>query len=178
MPNSRFLKMDALSLGVLLTESMLSWWHRAYLEVNPVEVVAGDIMITSPLTVTPDIPLIRVIERLLEKNVKSVPVVEEDRVIGIVGYREIMALLDRREILFHHEMDLGEIRILLRDRTVRDVMREDIVAVSPDTLLMDVALVMHRNNQHIVPVVDENKHLVGIITRSDLLDHMVGTDEE
>jgi CBS domain-containing protein len=57
---------------------------------------------------------------------------------------------------------------------VREVMTPDPVTVTPDTGVEDLVRLLGENDLPGVPVVDENGHVVGMVTESDL----VMTDEE
>jgi len=49
----------------------------------------GDIMTTEVLTVAPDTPLLLVIDIMIKKHVRRLPVVEESRVVGIVYLSQV-----------------------------------------------------------------------------------------
>jgi IMP dehydrogenase len=105
------------------------------------------------ISVTPDI-MVSEVERLMNENrIGGVPVLEDDRVIGIVSRRDIRAIALRRG---------GE--------RVRAVMtREPITA--PEDITTDEALeLMYTNKVERLPVVDKNGRLTGIITIQDILE--------
>ena len=52
---------------------------------------------------------------------------------------------------------------------VRDIMHRDVISVRPDMTVKEVARVLVENNINGAPVVDEEGHLVGIITMADLI---------
>lgn len=49
------------------------------------------------------------------------------------------------------------------------IQRKSLIAVSPETLVRDIALIFMDHKVSCVPVIDENHVIAGIITRSDLL---------
>ena len=51
----------------------------------------------------------------------------------------------------------------------KDIMTRDLVTVSPDTSLHDAGLLIKEKLINGVPIVDEEKNLLGIITLTDLL---------
>jgi len=53
------------------------------------------VMSTQPLTVAPDTPLSRVLETLVATHVKSVPVVQDGRLVGIVSRSDVVEALRR-----------------------------------------------------------------------------------
>jgi CBS-domain-containing membrane protein len=56
----------------------------------------------------------------------------------------------------------------IRPKHVRDVMKREVLAVQADTNIQQVAALMTENHLHTVPVVDDEKRVVGIISESDL----------
>jgi CBS domain-containing protein len=56
----------------------------------------GDIMTTDLITVTPDAPLLLIIDIMIKKHVRRIPVLEDSRVVGIVYLSTVFdRLLDR-----------------------------------------------------------------------------------
>src|SRR5919204_1832032 len=52
---------------------------------------------------------------------------------------------------------------------VRDIMTSDPVTVGPDASVEEVVQLMRRHELPGLPVVDDNGHLLGIVTESDLV---------
>jgi len=62
------------------------------------QVMAGpvrQVMTTDATTVTPRTPLTRVLETLVRTRMKSVPVVEDGRVVGMIAREDLLAALRR-----------------------------------------------------------------------------------
>ena len=53
----------------------------------------GDIMTRDPVTVTPDMPIIEVAQRLLEHRIGGVPVVEYGHVVGVITESDLFRLI-------------------------------------------------------------------------------------
>jgi CBS domain-containing protein len=61
----------------------------------------------------------------------------------------------------------------------RDIMVQDVIAVSPDTLVRDIALLMVEKHISGVPVLTDNGKLIGMVSQSDLLHRAeVGTERK
>ena len=56
---------------------------------------------------------------------------------------------------------------------VMDLMSETVISVAPETLLFDAASLMLREHIHRVPVIDAERHLLGIISMTDILQAFV-----
>jgi CBS domain-containing protein len=53
--------------------------------------------------------------------------------------------------------------------SVLDIMTKSVVSVSPDTLVIEAAELLEKHNFSGIPVIDNNKKVLGIITEYDLL---------
>lgn len=56
---------------------------------------AESVMTADPMTVTPDLPLSRLLQQLVAKQIKSFPVVEEGRLVGIISREDVLQALHR-----------------------------------------------------------------------------------
>jgi CBS domain-containing protein len=56
-----------------------------------------------------------------------------------------------------------------RRTTVRDIMTPNVITVTPDTSIARVAQLMDQNAVSGLPVIDRDRHVVGIITDHDLI---------
>lgn len=54
-------------------------------------------------------------------------------------------------------------------RTVRDVMTTDVVTVGPHTAFKDIAILLAQHGISAVPVIDENRRVLGVVSETDLL---------
>jgi len=61
---------------------------------------------------------------------------------------------------------------------VGDFMATRVVTVHPDSSIMDAAQLMSKHHLSGLPVVDDNGHLVGIVTEHDLLRRPIGSGSQ
>ena len=54
---------------------------------------------------------------------------------------------------------------------VKEIMIEKIATISPDERVDVAALIFHENRFHALPVVDEEKAVLGIVTSFDLIEY-------
>jgi CBS domain-containing protein len=137
---------------------------------------ATDVMTTHVITVDPDATVRDLATLLAERGISGAPVVGQDgRLVGIISEGD---LLHRAEIgtarrhrerrrswwLDHFASDLARDYVKSHGRTVKDIMTRDVVTVSEDTDLGDVAALLEARRIKRVPVMREGK-VVGIISR-------------
>lgn len=137
-----------------------------------------EIMTRDPLCVGPETDA-RELARELEANeISGVPVIDGlNRVIGVVSrtdllHRVVAGPLGTRPGSFYEMLAEGLTNDdLYPDNLghVEDFMSPDPVTAGPDDLVVDVAQLMVENHIHRVIVVDEERHVLGIVTSLDLL---------
>lgn len=125
-------------------------------------------MQTPVITVPPDMSFLDVQELFVEANIDGAPVVDErGTVIGIVTSTDLLRTLDQ---VSDDEIDPGpdDLTTGLGDVTARDMATPEVVWVTPDTLIRDVARRMRDEGIHRVLVGEDGK-LQGILSAFDLL---------
>src|SRR5262245_24515061 len=97
-------------------------------------------------------------------RVRHLPVVDDrQRVVGIVSDRDLLAAAMTNVLDF----DAVSRRTFLRSIEVAEIMTKDVVSVTPDTSIGDVARILVENKIDSVPVVAGGE-LVGLVTGTDL----------
>ncbi|MFP5071743.1 CBS domain-containing protein [Pseudonocardia nantongensis] len=109
------------------------------------------------VAVPPDTPLDEVAETLLSYRFTAVPVIDEaERLLGLVSEADLMS----------GSLEGGR---RTRARTVSDVMTRDVEIVGPGDPLTHAEALLSGRGFRVVPVVDDDGVLVGVLSRSDLL---------
>jgi CBS domain-containing protein len=129
-----------------------------------------DLMTAKPITVDPKTPMLEARQRMVEKRIRHLVVVENARVVGIVTDRDIRLNLPSPAT----SLSVWEINYLLAQLTVGGVMSASVIVVDPDRPVAEAARIMMDHKIGALPVVDEGR-LVGIITESDFVRAMAGT---
>lgn len=136
----------------------------------------GDVMSRHVTTVAPDSPLPTVVDQLIRRGVKALPVVDHTgRVIGIITGGDLLRRgglgirLSLRGALDENELAWWVQQIARSGRTAREVMTANPRTITPDATLDEAihALAYHRIKR--LPVVSDGGRLVGIVSRTDLL---------
>ncbi|HYA27246.1 MAG TPA: CBS domain-containing protein [Acidobacteriota bacterium] len=130
-------------------------------------------MTIDPATVGPKDSLQKVIELLRRRDIRAVPVVEDDKLIGIVTDRDIRQVAPAYPLF----RDEDEIRRYNENLTVTAAMTAEPMTISSAAPLVQAAKLLETYRISSIPVVDEQK-LVGILTVSDLLREFVAQNEE
>jgi acetoin utilization protein AcuB len=128
-------------------------------------------MTKSMITIKPKDTLRHARELLAKYRINQISVVINDKLVGIVTDRDVRDAYPSSLRLFYGK-DIDEFG---DSHTVEEVMTYNVVAISPQTSLREAAQRLRRQRFGALPVV-ENGKLVGIITRSDLLDAMLAEE--
>lgn len=130
-------------------EERRSRWRREPLR-------AGEIMTKNPKAAHPDSSIRDVAQIMKDENTGIVPVVDASgKLLGVVTDRDIVM----------RSIPEGKDPAVLR---ARDLMTDDVEAVTPDDSVRDVVHTMGDKQVRRVPVVDHEDILVGIISMADV----------
>jgi CBS domain-containing protein len=145
-----------------------------------------DIMIKEVITFSPDDLVYDAAKMLREKKISGAPVVEDERVIGILSETDLMKLIESHDIdvntILPSPFDVLELPVRMKlgldkisdtmkkvaSAKVKDIMSKDVVDISKDEDISKAARIMAKGNINRLPVVDDHR-LVGIITRGDVI---------
>ncbi|NEP07553.1 MULTISPECIES: CBS domain-containing protein [Okeania] len=141
----------------------------------------ADVMSNNPISVKPEMPLKEAIKILAEQRISGLPVVnEQEKLVGIVSETDLMwqesgvtpppyiMLLDSVIFLENPARYEKQIHKALGE-TVGEVMTKDPLTTTPEKSLSAAARLMHEQNIHRLPVLDENDKVIGILTRGDII---------
>jgi len=84
-----------------------------------------------------------------------------DRLVAARSADEVLAIAEIREICIHPRL------------TVRDVMTQRVYRVSPEDSVRDVLALVRQHRLRAVPVVSDEREVLGIVTDRDLLRHFL-----
>jgi len=122
-------------------------------------------MTKSVLTIKPHDTLKQARELMMKHRVNQLLVIVDDKVVGIVTDRDIRDAYPSSLRLMRGK----DVDDFADSYTVEEVMTYNVIIMSPDAPLREAAQRLRKQRFGAVPIVEHGK-LVGIITRSDLLD--------
>ncbi len=149
-------------------------------------VLVKDIMTPDPVTVQVDSPIREAAGLLRKYHIGGLPVMEGDRVVGIVTETDIISLLDTgdlsSDLWLPSPLEVIEIPIRefinwektkraltdISDMEVRRVMSTPVITIDEESDIVDAASLMLRKRIARLPVLRDGK-LVGIVTRADIV---------
>jgi len=118
-----------------------------------------EIMTTDVVTTTSDIDVVYAFEKLMKHKISSLPVVEDDKLVGIITATDVghNLILDKYEL----------------GTSVEEIMIKSVVTISPEDNLETAIKLMKESvsssgilNQ--LPVIEDGK-LVGIVSDGDII---------
>ncbi len=160
-------------------------------------IVASQIMHTPVLTASPEDSISKLEDRLEDRHISGMPVVEDDRMVGIVTQNDIVrlpALMDSMADYVYSELlssgpmletadkdgdgmpDNLSFRSQVDNMKVKDAMRRKVITCEPDTPVERVMQLMADSDVHRIVVADDDKP-VGIISTLDILKLLTGREE-
>jgi CBS domain-containing protein len=145
-----------------------------------------EVMNVHPITVQADDSVSEAARRLRENKISGMPVLEGERLVGIVSESDLLKLLavdeeegslwlpspfEIFEVPFRDLVKWERMSSKMEDiskKEVREVMSRSLHEVSSEETVEDAAAIMTRHRINRLPVVDGEK-LVGIVTRGDII---------
>lgn len=125
--------------------------------------VVGNWMSKDVASVAPEDTVPYAITLMREKDIRHLPVVEDERVVGILSDRVIKDYLPSEAT----SLDIFEINYLLGQLKIRRIMRTPVFTATADTPIEEAALLLYEHRVSCLPVLEQDR-LVGIITDKDV----------
>jgi len=120
------------------------------------------IMTTNPVVIGPGDSAAKARELLATSAIHHLPVVEGGKLVGIVSSADLLKLY-----VLDDEVALSTLA------TVSQIMELKLVVLSTTATLRDAAEKLMHGGFHALPVVDDDRKLVGIVTSVDLIDALL-----
>jgi CBS domain-containing protein len=138
---------------------------------------AIDVMVRDVVTVHPDTEVAEAVKLLAEHDVSALPVVDGDgKLLGILSEADLMRRVEigteKRRRWWQEAVTgagtLAEEFAKSHGKKVGEIMTSEVVAVSEETPLSEIATLFERKRIKRVPVTKDGK-LVGVVSRSNLI---------
>ncbi|MDM8348154.1 CBS domain-containing protein [Pseudomonas sp. sp1636] len=121
-------------------------------------VAIADYMTQDFATIRADMPVVEAARKLLRRRILGGPVTDaQGRLLGWISEQECLQVAI--QVAYYNQ----------RVATVRDIMRTDVLSVTPDMDALTLAQQMLGDKPKSYPVVDAGGKVVGVITRRHIL---------
>ncbi len=146
-----------------LIEAQEKLIHTLHRHIHP-QPIASEMMSKPAITITPDSTIFEAKALLTRYNITAAPVRADIRIPADDNH-PILGIITRQivEKATHHS---------LGDRPVSDYMTSDAKTLPLKATLADIQELIIENRQRLIPIV-QNKALMGVITRTDLLNRLI-----
>ncbi len=111
-----------------------------------------EVMTAEVKTATPDLPLSKVLDTLRVNRISGLPVVENEKLVGVLSLEDIVRALQKNDLAAH---------------TSQYMTREVVSVANYDSIVTAIRTFTEKQLGRL-PVVDENNKLVGMITKGDI----------
>lgn len=129
-------------------------------------ILVKDYMNPQPLVLNHSDHVRDVVAKLVDAKVTGAPVVNADgQLIGFVSEQDCIQEMLNEAFFCEEAVNVGR------------VMRTDVLTVTPDTSVVEVAETMMGNKPKNYPVIEQGK-LVGVINRRDILRALLDYDDD
>lgn len=142
-------------------------------------ILAEHVMTPTVIFVKEETPLFEVAAHMGENEISGLPVIDNDSVVtGVISEKDFLVRMNDKkapsimQVLLQCMDTSACLAVPFKKLKARDIMSSPPITVPLKTTLLDVANTLDRFNINRVPVINDNKKLVGIIARSDLVQAM------
>lgn len=116
---------------------------------------------TPVISLSPDDTLKSVVKAMQEKHISCIPIVDDNSPVGILTEKGVVELLANEDNS-------------ILDSNLHEVMSSPVITITEDIYVFDVLQIfINKNIRHLV-VTDKNGSTTGVITLSDIINHIGG----
>jgi CBS-domain-containing membrane protein len=126
------------------------------------------------LTIEPNRTLDKALQVMMMQNIRHLPVVTKHthELVGMISERDLR--LASVSPIIDKDMSLDEAMKKLSEHTVHECMSTSVHTVNATDTILTACKLMRVSKRGALPVVTEDsKKVVGIVTRLDLMDHLI-----
>lgn len=125
-------------------------------------ILARDLMSAPVLSLPSDSTLLDAWASMSHKGFHHIPVTSmHDTLVGMVSYRDLLRHVP--------ELITAADKRQAARRRLAEIMTSRVISATPVTEIREIARAMLDERIHAIPILDYNRHLVGILTTRDLL---------
>ncbi|MBP2100698.1 CBS and ACT domain-containing protein [Enterococcus rivorum] len=126
----------------------------------------SDFMTRNLVVVQPETKIFDAVDLMKKNDIHRLPVLENGQLVGIITEGTIQEAMPSKAT----SLSVYEVNYLLNKTVVKDVMVKNVLTIHPDASLEDGIFEMRQNNVGVLPVVNKDGKVEGIITNNDIFD--------
>lgn len=132
-------------------------------------ITVDEVMTGEVTCIKMDTPISKAVEVCADNRIRHLPVVDdENQLAGLITDRDLRYFMSPRiGTISENNSDRESLR-----RPVHLIMVRSIVTASPGMALSEAAQLMLTHRLGCLPVIDPGRHVVGMVTTSDLIRHI------
>ena len=144
---------------------------------------ASDIIEKASVTAHPETSVFALVDMFVKHKITAIPIVNENKeLVGIVTdadllYKKVKPHVPHYVNLLGASIYYSGISAYNRGFkklmacTAKEMMTKDVIIAAPDAAIEQIAGVMVAEHLKVIPIV-EDKHVVGVVTRGNILDEL------
>ncbi|MCB2202687.1 CBS domain-containing protein [bacterium] len=117
-----------------------------------------EVMTEDVLCLSPDLKMEKALDTFQKDRISGAPVTEDEALIGIISIEDLIHSLRENRL----------------DSLVREYMSKDVISVHEFDPVVEALKTFSRTKFGRLPVLDEDNHVVGIITKGDISNGLLG----
>jgi acetoin utilization protein AcuB len=126
-------------------------------------------MSTDVISVGEETSMMKASVLMKENGIRRLPVLRRGRLVGMVTDTDLKEASPSKATT----LDIYEINYLLSEIKVKELMSTDVIYVKPDETIEFAAVLMLENKISGLPVINDQQHLIGVITETDIFKALV-----
>jgi CBS domain-containing protein len=162
--------------GLISMEEIDVVQYAAGRRPDPLAMPIREVMRIAATSVSPQTPVDQVVDRLIHRGYRSLPVVDGTKqVVGIITdgdlleHSGLLARLSLQEELGPEQLQRQLEELQLSGTTAGDIMTQPVISLQMECTVRDAITVMLEKDLKRLPVVDGNGSFAGLVSRVDLL---------
>ena len=132
-----------------------------------------DFMIKNVYVLEENESLRSLLELMVDKRVGGVPVVnKENKLVGMISDGDVLSGINPKTYAgyyIYYIENLDENILAKADQPIKQFMRKKVVAVQENNDLEDVLKLLAHHHFKKIPVINDKKEIVGIVSRGDMI---------
>ena len=124
-----------------------------------------DHMTKNPITISPETTISKALDLMAKNHFHRLPVTDESgKLIGLITEGLVSDSTGRNQT----SLDMFQLNYLLSRTKAKDIMITDVTVIAPDVFLEEAAGEMLKAGISVLPVIDADRKVIGIITEKDI----------